>query len=91
MGCALDIAFHSAYTNHAEVGCVGCPGLANCDEYWCPVAFHHFGTGFFNKDLQDISVDVREKTGYCEDFSGFENGLRSLSRIEHRVQFEVSG
>lgn len=63
--------------------------MANRDQYRCIRAFSNHGTIFLNKNLQDVYVDVREKTEFSRNDPGFENCLRPVSRIEIRVPLKT--
>jgi ABC-2 type transport system permease protein len=41
LGSALDIPLHRTYPGHVEIGCVGCPAMADPDQHWGVRAFHH--------------------------------------------------
>jgi len=58
--------------------------VADCDQYWGIRAFNNRGTIPLNKDLQDVYVNVREKTGFSRNYPGFENWLRPVSHIDYQ-------
>lgn len=84
MGCSLDIPRHRPCSDYVEVGGVGYPGVADHDQYWGIRAFNNRGIILLNKDLQDVYVDVREKTGFGRNYPGFENCLRPMSHIDNQ-------
>ena len=55
--------------------------MADCDQYWGIRAFNNRGTIPLNKDLQDVYVNVREKTGFSRNYPRFENCLRPVCHI----------
>jgi hypothetical protein len=84
MGCALDIPRHRSCSDDGEVGGFRYPGVADRDQYWGIGAFGHRGIILLNKDIQDVYVNVREKTEFSRNYPGFENCLRLVSRIDNQ-------
>ena len=58
--------------------------MADRDQYWGIRAFNNRGTIPLNKDLQDVYVNVREKTGFNRNYPRFENCLRPVSHIDNQ-------
>ena len=58
--------------------------MADRDQYCGIRAFSNRGTIPLNKDLQDVYVNVREKTGFNRNYPGFEICLRPVSHIDNQ-------
>ena len=58
--------------------------MADRNQYCGIRAFSNRGTIPLNKDLQDVYVNVREKTGFNRNYPGFEICLRPLSHIDNQ-------
>ena len=56
--------------------------MADRDQYCGIRAFSNRGSIPLNKDLQDVYVNVREKTGFSRNYPRFENCLRPGSHID---------